>query len=44
MPNIFKVAMDKGRAVENNVLACSEDPEHLLCCSSLFSALFLFKN
>lgn len=42
-PHISKAAMDEGRAVENNVLACSEDPEHLSCCSSPFSILFLLK-
>lgn len=36
MPNMFKVAVDEGRTIENNnVVACSQDPEDLLWCSSL---------
>lgn len=45
MPNMSKVAMDKGCAIENNnILACSQDPEHLSCCSSLFSGFFPVKK
>lgn len=33
---MFQVATDKGHAIENNNLACSQDPEHCVVQACFF--------